>query len=1199
MEQKNKYKRKAPIEHVLLRPEMYVGSMDMMEAKVYVIDEEKKRMELTKLAYVPGLLKLLDEILVNAADSHQRDPKACTFIKVSIDREKGSIQVENDGARLPVEFDKDENMYIPQLIFGEVLTGENFDDEKESTVGGRHGLGAKLTNIFSTKFMLHVEDSEKAVVYKQVWEKNMTVCHPPSITPLKGEKKRNLVRITAFPDCQRFQLKELDPGTYRMMIRRVYDIAGTCQGLSKVRLDGKKLAAMKKPSFSNYIKLFTRTASGDRGEQKMDTSADEENKSVKKMMYDSEDGRWQIAILPVQAAAGSTGMSFVNRVWTRDGGTHVNLVMTMLCKRLITEKTDKKSSAKSGKGTKTERKTGVQKKHIKKHMMLILNCLVNNPCFDSQSKDRLTRAASQFGSKPDLDKLASKVRSSDIMKLAKQSALQDDRALLSETDGKKKGRVTGLDKLSDANWAGTAKSNRCTLILTEGDSAKTLAMHGLSIVGRDAFGVFALKGKFLNVREATLKQLQKNTEVAALKKILGLQQDKKYDERMDGMRYHKVLLFMDKDVDGSHIAALVTNFFALFWPELLQQKGFLSQFVTPLVRVKYTNASRGSGGVYFYNVDEFKTFEQKETKKFKATYLKGLGSSTPAEAKMYFRDFSKHHVELAWTDKSAKVIEKVFAKNMADERKKWLLGTTPIALHYPQPRLTIPDFVDHELIHYSLASNDRSIPSMVDGCKPSVRKILFSCFQGKVVHDMKVVELAGYVSKNAAYHHGEKSLTDTIVGLAQNYPGSNNINYLVPSGQFGSRYEGGHDAAAPRYIHTCLEPITRRLFRPEDDAVLQHVPVDGQLVEPVFYVPVLPAVLINGCEGIGTGWSTSIPPFNPRDLAAYLIAYLAAKPPAASSQSMDTKDVKRPQLIPWYRGFRGTVKPVVDSKFATIRKYQIEGVIRKLGDEQWEITELPIGTWINSYKQFLEKLLDEKKIKGFSEHHQDDRVRFVVRRSAIEFVATNADHDTLLKAFKLTTSITTSNMMLFDALGKLKKYATAEHIMDDFIAVRLTYYEKRKEYLVQVCLHTLKKLSNQLRFVRAIGVDKTLDLRNQSTEWTLHRLQADKYDRLESTEEPVADGKNGYKYLLLMPLWAMTVDKIRDLQHQYDQQTAELKVLEAKTIGEFWQHDLNAFLVAYDRFLATTTVSDDDMDTTVQQPRGKKRKASSLRSASS
>lgn len=439
--------------------------------------------------------------------------------------------------------------------------------------------------------------------------------------------------------------------------------------------------------------------------------------------------------------------------------------------------------------------------------------------------------------------------------------------LLKKSDGSgKRTRISGLAKLDDANNAGGRNAGQCTLILTEGDSAKSLAVSGLSVVGRDNFGVFPLRGKLLNVREASNAQIMANAEISAIKQILGLRQGVVYKDTAS-LRYGHLMIMTDQDYDGSHIKGLIINFFDHFWPSLLKISGFLLEFITPIVK-----ASKGKGAnrkeVSFFTIPEYEAWKGRndDGKGWVLKYYKGLGTSTTEDAKKYFSDLGKHLKPFqAADDESRVLIDMAFSKKKADDRKEWLRGYVEgTFMDHSIPEIPLVDFVNKELILFSRADNIRSIPSAVDGFKPGQRKILFACFKRNLKSEIKVAQLAGYVSEHSAYHHGEVSLCMTIVNMAQVFVGSNNLNLLEPLGQFGTRLQGGKDAASPRYIFTNLSKLARTIFHPHDDPLLNYLNDDGQSIEPEWYIPILPMLLVNGGDGIGTGWSTAIPNYKYR-----------------------------------------------------------------------------------------------------------------------------------------------------------------------------------------------------------------------------------------------------------------------------------------------------------------------------------------------
>ena len=277
------------------------------------------------------------------------------------------------------------------------------------------------------------------------------------------------------------------------------------------------------------------------------------------------------------------------------------------------------------------------------------------------------------------------------------------------------------------------------------------------------------------------------------------------------------MILADQDHDGSHIKGLVLNMFHTLWPTLLKQNYILSM-ITPIVKV-----GKGKKTHSFYNLTDYDKWKDKtnDYKKYNTKYYKGLGTSTAVEAREYFKDMKKN--DYTWTENSESSMNLAFKKDLSDKRKEWLYSYNKNnIIDVSEKNISIEKFVNNELIHFSNSDTLRSIGSICDGLKPSQRKILYCAFKRKLYSEIRVAQLAGYVSENAAYHHGEASLQSTIVGLAQNYVGTNNINLLKPNGQFGTRIMGGHDSASPRYIHTELNKVVDLIF-PQTDFELFNI----------------------------------------------------------------------------------------------------------------------------------------------------------------------------------------------------------------------------------------------------------------------------------------------------------------------------------------------------------------------------------------
>jgi DNA topoisomerase-2 len=377
---------------------------------------------------------------------------------------------------------------------------------------------------------------------------------------------------------------------------------------------------------------------------------------------------------------------------------------------------------------------------VKANLWVFVNSSIVNPAFDSQTKETLNTKKANFGSTFELtEKFMKEVLDSGIVELIMSVALAKEEAKMGkQVNGKKKSKLFGIPKLDDANMAGTKNSHECTIILTEGDSAKSLALAGIEIVGRDRYGCFPLRGKFLNVREASIKQISENPEVQNLTKIIGLQIGKKYEDVRE-LRYGSIMIMTDQDHDGSHIKGLLINFIHHFWPSLLRIDGFLKEFVTPIIKVtKGVQVVRS-----FFTIPEYENWKagEQNLKNLKIKYYKGLGTSTAKEGKEYFTEIEDHKIDFEYIDKEDdEKIELAFSKKLADARKTWLATYDPVTtfVDHNVRLLRYRDFVDKELILFSVADCARSIPSICDGLKPGQRKIMFGCFKRKLTTEMKV-----------------------------------------------------------------------------------------------------------------------------------------------------------------------------------------------------------------------------------------------------------------------------------------------------------------------------------------------------------------------------------------------------------------------------------------------------------------------------
>ena len=1124
------YQKKTQLEHILLRPDTYIGTTEKISEKMWVIDDKTGKMVHKQISYVPGLYKIFDEILVNAVDNISRDLRMDT-IKVNITPKR--ITIYNNGKGIPIKIHNTYNIYVPELIFGHLLTSSNYNDNERKITGGRNGFGAKLTNVFSKLFIVETADKKVKKKYKIEYSDNMTKHKEAEIEKYEGE---DFTCVTFEPDFRKFKMTELDNDIISLLKKRVYDVAGTSPSRVKVYLNDKIINIK---DFSEYADLYIKNR-----------YFDEDNKILYPKILVNSTERWEVIFSMTDGAFQQ--VSFVNGICTSKGGTHVNYILDQILERIL--ETIKKKA----------KDIKLNTNQIKQNIWIFLNCKIENPSFDSQTKETLTSKVSNFGSECIIkEKYIKEILKSNIVtniiEYGKAKAkIKLHKALTSTV--KKSSRLLGIEKLEDANLAGTKDFEKCTLILTEGDSAKCLAMAGIEVVGRDYYGCFPLRGKVLNVRGAKDNQIIKNEEIQNVIKILGLKMGMDYSTELKGLRYGHLLIMTDQDYDGSHIKGLIINFIHFFWPSLIKRKDFLQEFITPIVKA----TKEGQKSLTFFTMKEYSDwFNNNNHTGYKIKYYKGLGTST-----------------------------------------NWLLNFDPFNTYLNQTSgdIRYKNFIDEELIFFSYYDNIRSIPSMMDGLKPSERKILFGCFKRNLRSEIKVAQLTGYVGEISSYHHGEVSLSQTITALAQDYVGSNNINLLLPLGQFGTRYNGIKGAASPRYIFTNLNPITRKIFLESDDNLLLYNVEEGLKIEPVWYAPIIPMVLVNGAEGIGTGWSTSIPEYNPIELAKNLIRKIRG-------QNME-------KMLPWYRGFHGKIYECTDNKGNS--SFVSSGIINVDEEKEIvEINELPVHEFTRDYKTFLEKNhIDNKEntgkkdflIEDIKEYHIDNRISFVIKLTPESFnQIKRLSNDDLIKLFKLTSNLPTTNMVLFDSKNKIKKYNNVEEIINEFYDVRLDFYNQRKNYLLAKVGFALEKNKNKKKFINMVlngelpfkGTKNKKEVFSQLKEKgftslnELKKMFSDAF-KVKSTEI-VTENNNleskedslDYDYLMNMNIWSLTYEKVNELEETIKNQNEEYNFLVNSKPEDLWIKDLEDFIVAYEKIINNLNEKNKEAEGKIKENKSK------------
>ena len=1177
------YQKKEHRDQILSNIDMYAGSNEMQSDVIYVVSADGKSMQQRSVASVPALVKIFDEAVVNAADDAERTRKyssapakgrggggttaskkqmrSVTRIEITIDAATGVVTVWNDGNGIPVFAHPDhDGLNSIEMLFGHLNTSQNYC--KNKTTGGKNGYGIKLANLCSDWLEVETMDRISGIHYTQRFEDHMRVIGEATVAEDQWSAVAPFTRVSFKPDLPFFGMQRMDADLLAVLRRRAYDLSVCCGSRIAVVFNGEDVNCGK---LTDYMKLY------------LPPSAP----SVETTVND----RWRVGV--ALSDGGFRHVSFVNGVCTSKGGRHVEYVASQLYAKLapLLEK---------------KHKVRVPETCMRHCLHLFVEARIEDPMFDGQTKDRLTTPARRFEAS-ELASTGTTCRLSDAfiqkvfaMGLAEKTLeyYQYRENSKADREAKKQISLSGILKLADANNAGhPTRAKNCTLIVTEGDSAKALAISGLSVVGRDNYGVFPLRGKLINPREtagtknvARSLKAANNQELNYLKRIINLDPNLTYetDDDMRTLRYHRMMIMADQDVDGSHIKGLVMNWIELMWPALLR-RGFLSTMVTPIVR-----ARKGAQVRSFYSIPEFEAWEQTAGRGWISKYYKGLGTSTAEEGREYFSDLK--HMRFEYDDRAVNALTLAFDKSRADDRKAWIGTSNDGRILDPHAEeVTVSDFVDLELKLYSRYDVDRNIPSVFDGLKTSQRKIFHACSKKGLIttsrvvklREMKVAQLAGYVAEKTAYHHGEQALTDTIVGMAQDFIGSNNVPLLVPIGQFGTRARGGKDKAASRYIHTAMHPMARALFPQADEAVLEYNSDDGVQIEPKTLVGVLPAILLNGVNGIGTGYSTRILSYNPLEIARQYGRVLADR---LREKKRDPDYDEPPSfgpLTPWFRGFQGDVVSIAPSSApdAEPKQFLTKGVYEILNTTTIEIRELPIEVWNETYKQFLQKLKDEGILSRFEDHCRQYNAHFVLHFKSPTTIAQwdkEPTRDKLVDNFekhlKLTSKFSTTNMHVFvdDAIVKC---ANTSEINAHHFERRLQQYAIRKKHQLTHLKTRVDRLSNTIRFIDAV-ISKDLVPSDFDVDALNARLEADGYTRFtdhgggRAAEGGDDDGRAGtFEYLLDIRVKSQTRDRLASLRREMQQAVDEFEALQNCPEEQIWLDEIDVFVHEYERFL--------------------------------
>ncbi len=1079
------YKKVNDVDHILLRPDTYVGSKEQRSVKDYVLTEslEVIHQEITK---APAIERTFTEILSNAVDNalrHKFNPdtvQATKSIKVNMNHETGEISIWNDGAFIPISKDNNERIYNHSLIFGHLRSSSNYDDAQVRFVSGRNGFGSKLTNVFSVLFEVTAIDPVRKLKLVQTWSNNMKVTTEPRISKSAIKTGSTLIRWQL--DFKQFPTASGGYHPDYVNLFRMHCLNAAVTTGANVTFNGLKLPN----TLSKYFDLVYK-----------------EPQNLKVTSSDT------VAI--IAPGMEFEQISFVNGIRTRAGGRHVDTWMQSLCRALISRMGEH-----------------LNVKDVKRHLRVLLVSTVPNPEFDSQEKNRLEapNVATPTFAEPVLKKI---LNTWGLRKTIQDAHLakEDVKALkvIRNTNEPRK-VIPGYDK---ANHSDSPKhASQCTLFICEGLSAKTFAVagltHGMRVApnapirkGRDWFGIYPLRGKILNVRKVNLTTLSKNEVMCNLMHVLGLSLDSSKQRRA---KYGHVCILTDADTDGTHIKGLLINFFAMYFPKVMTN---VISMNTPILKIN---------NLYIY--DERSDKKKLLTGPVKTTkYYKGLGTTEKKDMKDIFGAKMTLYNVTQTTDEHLNL---AFGKNETQARKNWIEQHQPykvrddtIDFHKGQfYTQDIDTFVKEDLINFARDDCVRSLPSLLDGLKESQRKVLYAAKKKNFIQEYKVTQFAGYVSENSEYHHGEQNLLDTIIRMAQDFPGSNNCPIFMSEASFGSRLEGGKDAAQGRYLMTKLRPYVNLLFPSEDDKLLRYKTEGVLAIEPYYYVPIIPTVLLNGCKGIGTGWSCSIPCFLIKDVLDNTYRWVRKQPLLP--------------MLPSCSGFKGTITPVKDNSLSDLdMMYEVKGVYTVEGPNKILVTELPIGLWTSKFITWC-----QEQPFTFKDYSDVDTVKVEIKAPE--------DYDVAILDKFLTNTISLKNMVTFTRDEVIQR-VTLQNIFDQWGAERLSLYQKRKTHLLSEMTQRLHDQKSTL-FVINLVQDKKVSLFD-----TEIKIEKDVGKALQGAADDLGcdDPRKVVDKLLGLSARSFTLDKVKKLTQQITQLTKELEQLHSTTPVQLWVQDLARF----------------------------------------
>lgn len=1142
------------IERVVKEPNVYIGSIEKSEYFVWLLNQETGFINFEEHFFSYGLIHLFEEVIANAMDNEKFD-ETQTMIDIYFDKESGQVTVINNGNGMSFSNVKGTNIPNPQMAFFVIGSSTHYI-RKNKITAGKHGVGIKLVSILSNNF--HVNIVHNGQMYTQSCKFKISDLTKPKITtkiprkfqPYLKAPSTGLVSITYSPHFESFDTPDYTTNEeqqnilYNLILSRVITLGFLAR--SRIKFNGQLIGIKTMLDFTNlFLQCQTKT-----------------------LVYESPEEveyPWSLTLSLVSEECNpelqGKSVSFVNTVISRENGTHVEYIRNRTVSKYIYDKAVRKKL------------TQIKMDDINSLYFMVLNVTVPDPNYRGQIKTELATSIDklrQIFTLPEIfvDKF---IKNAGIMKILKEINSTKEHGVLHKQVRKKRTHLLS-DSYTKAPKAGTKESQKCTLFIVEGFSASNTPRKGFSFINKQYYGLYTLRGKFLNVRNVSTSKLLKNVPFTELTQIIGLDTKMKYDtqEQLKTLNYGHICILTDQDLDGYHIRGLLLNVFGTFWPKLLTVPGFIQIFSTPLIKAYPLKSQEESSttqeqtgrrkrgtrtvarrheqrqqALIFFDESEFDRWQEEQgpnlSRKWIIRYFKGLGRIPDSEIEEVFTNLQFYIRNIVSSNvRDINSLQLAFAKTQADARKTWLSEYSPndildISQNVP---ITVYSFVHQQLKHFSHQSIIRAIPMITDGFKESQRKIFYITYNKhhSFQQEIKVENLANSVSTLTNYHHGAVSLSEAIIHMTTPVVGLNNIPYFYPDGQFdGGIFTGVEGSASPRYLATYLRDITKKIFRPEDNILLVHEVEEGMTIEPRYFFPIIPTILLNRVHGLATGWSTEIHPCNPIQLIDAIIGKLENR--------------KTPKLEPWYQGFKGTL-----TKVPSKSEWISEGIYESTGPNKILIKIPPLGIYGIHIRRRTIEIYSKRGQTILAKQPTENADKTTCDIGLV--LAKPMTHEEIVKTFGLRTKLSYSNIVAIvpeetETNGEInvtytvRKFRNPEQIIDTWYPFRYKKYQERKAGIIKIMENEIKRISDIRRFIELV-ITKQIKVFKIQRDKVIEQLIRFKFPKIEDS----------YNYLLHIPVYKFTKEEIEKLDEDIKTLTKKYNDYKHKTVEQIWLEEL-------------------------------------------